>query len=110
MFRYNNFSNIGILTDLHNGYSIIGLALWNKDTETYKVNFYIKDNQTDHFDLMEKYSSVMLESDSLNIRNVMNEYINENYNAGSFDYYIQRTNYELRCFDYGADFLGETNE
>lgn len=111
MFRYENFANIGISTDLHNGYSVVGLALWDKETENYSVDYFIKDNQINNMDLMEDHSSIPVISDAREIRNKMNEYINENFTTGKFDYYIQRYKYEKECFDYGDDLLGGmTNE
>ena len=90
MLRYENFSNIGIETSLHNGYSIIGFALWDKALGQYTANFYIKDDQVNHFDLMEDHSSIIIKTDAQNIRNDLNKYINENFEAGKFNYYIKR--------------------
>ena len=100
MLRYENFSNIGIETNLHNGYSIIGFALWDKTLGQYTANFYIKDD----------HSSIIVKTDAQNIRNDLNKYINENFEAGKFNYYIKRVKYELDCFDYGDDLLGGMDE
>ena len=105
MLRYENFSNIGIETNLHNGCTIIGLALWDKALGQYTANFYIKDDQVNHFDLMEDHSSIIIKTDAQNIRNDLNKYINEKFN-----YYIKRVKYELDCFDYGDDLLGGMDE
>lgn len=110
MLRYENFSNIGIETNLHNGCTIIGLALWDKALGQYTANFYIKDDQVNHFDLMEDHSSIIIKTDAQNIRNDLNKYINENFEAGKFNYYIKRVKYELDCFDYGDDLLGGIDE
>lgn len=75
MLRYENFSNIGIETSLHNGYSIVGFALWDKALGQYTANFYIKDDQVNHLDLMEDHSSIVIKSDIQNIRNDLNKYI-----------------------------------
>lgn len=100
MLRYENLSNIGIETSLHNGYSIIGFALWDKALGQYTANFYIKDD----------HSSIIIKTDAQNIRNDLNKYINENFEAGKFNYYIKRVKYELDCFDYGDDLLGGIDE
>lgn len=100
MLRYENFSNIGIETSLHNGYSIVGFALWDKALGQYTANFYIKDD----------HSSIIIKTDAQNIRNDLNKYINENFEAGKFNYYIKRIKYELNCFDYGDDLLGSIDE
>lgn len=110
MLRYENFSNIGIETNLHNGYSIVGFALWDKVSNQYTANFYIKDDQVNHLDLMEDHSSIIIKTDAQNIRNDLNKYINENFEAGKFNYYIKRVKYELDCFDYGDDLLGGIDE
>ncbi len=100
MLRYENFSNIGIETSLHNGYSIVGFALWDKALGQYTANCYIKDD----------HSSIIIKTDAQNIRNDLNKYINENFEAGKFNYYIKRIKYELNCFDYGDDLLGGIDE
>ena len=79
MLRYENFSNIGIETSLYNGYSIIGFALWDKALGQYTANFYIKDDQVNHLDLMEDHSSIIIKTDAQNIMNDLNKYIIENF-------------------------------
>lgn len=59
---------------------------------------------------MEDHSSIIIKTDAQNIRNDLNKYINENFEAGKFNYYIKRVKYELDCFDYGDDLLGGMDE
>ena len=47
MLRYEIIANVGISVDLHNNYTVVALAKWNKEKESYLATFYIK--QTDPF-------------------------------------------------------------
>lgn len=67
MLRYKNLGTT-IAIDLHNGYSVIAMALWNFNT-SYEVTFYIKNNIIETFSLMESLS----ELNSYRIKKVLNK-------------------------------------
>ena len=38
MLRYEIIANVGISVDLHNNYTVVALAKWNKEKESYSRN------------------------------------------------------------------------
>ena len=49
MLRYEIIANVGISVDLHNNYTVVALAKWNKEKEYYLATFYIKQTDIDQF-------------------------------------------------------------
>ena len=42
-----------LMIDLHNGYTIIAIKIWNKEKENYTVELRIKENTVDKWDLID---------------------------------------------------------
>lgn len=42
MLRYEIIGNIALNIDLHNGYSVMAIAKWDRDTEKYTTTLYLK--------------------------------------------------------------------
>lgn len=104
MLKYTNIATVGISVDLHNNYSILAFANWNKENNNYEATFYIKKNDIDLLELIEKLESVSFQnSDSKSIRTDIANYITTLLSDGFFDYYIKRYEYEQKCFDKGND-------
>lgn len=104
MLKYKNIATVGISVDLHNNYSILAFANWNKENNHYEVIFYIKRNDIDLLELIEKLENVSFQnSDSKTIRTDIANYITTLLSDGFFDYYINRYEYEQKCFDKGND-------
>lgn len=104
MLKYTNIATVGISVDLHNNYSILVFANWSKENNHYEVIFYIKRNDIDLLELIEKLENVSFQnSDSKSIRTDIANYITTLLSDGFFDYYINRYEYEQKCFDKGND-------
>lgn len=104
MLKYKNIATVGISVDLHNNYSILAFANWNKENNNYEATFYIKRNDIDLLELIEKLENVSFQnSDSKTIRTNIANYITTLLSDGFFDYYINRYEYEQKCFDKGND-------
>lgn len=104
MLKYTNITTVGISVDLHNNYSILAFANWNKENNDYTATFYIKRNDINLLELIEKLENVSFQnSESKSIRTDIANYITTLLSYGFFDYYINRYEYEQKCFDKGND-------
>lgn len=103
MLRYENIATVTISVDLKNDYNIIAMANWNKDKSNYNVTLYIKRNDIDILDLIEKQENVEFDSDTKSIRTDIAKYITTLLTEGFFTYYINRYEYEQKCFDKGNE-------
>lgn len=41
MLRYEIIANVGISVDLHNNFTVVALAKWNKKKESYSATFIL---------------------------------------------------------------------
>ena len=97
-----------ILTiDLHNDYTVIAIKIWNADKGNYTVQLMIKKNTVDKWDLIEKAESLELDTNYKVINKAILKKIAELFGEGFFDYYINRYEYEMKCFDSGDSQLKE---
>lgn len=101
MFRYEMLANVAVSVDLHNNYSIVALAKWEKEKNCYSAQFYIKENDIDHLDLIDNFAGIEFESDVKTIKTDIAKFISELYENGSLDRYIKRYKYELDCIERG---------
>ena len=93
-----------ILTiDLHNNYTVIAIKSWNPDEQKYYVQLMLKENTVDKWDLIEKAESIEFSVDYKIINKAILKHIATLLSDGFFDYYIERYEYELMCFDIGND-------
>lgn len=100
--KFNN-SNDVIIIDLHNGYTVIAIKSWNQDEKKYTVQLMLKDNTVDKWDLIEKAESLEFNVDYKIINKAILKHVATLLSDGFFDYYIQRYEYELKCFDIGNE-------
>lgn len=102
---YENYRGCkDILTiDLHNGYAVIAIKLWNPDEHKYTVQLMLKENTVDKWDLIEKAESLEFNVDYKIINKVILKHVAALLSEGFFDYYIKRYEYELKCFDIGNE-------
>ena len=69
-----------------------------------------KEKNIDLFELIEKHENVRFnEKDPKSIRSAMAENITKLYSEGFFDYYINRYDFEMKCFDKGIELLEAEN-
>ena len=93
-----------ILTiDLHNGYTVIAIKSWNTDEQKYTVQLMLKENTVNKWDLIEKAESLEFNVDYKIINKAILKHVSTLLSDGFFDYYIERYEYELKCFDIGNE-------
>ena len=103
--EYRNYMGCkDILTiNLHNSYTVIAIKSWNPDEHKYTVQLMLKENTVDKWDLIEKAESLEFNVDYKIINKVILKHVAVLLSEGFFDYYIQRYEYELKCFDIGNE-------
>ena len=98
--------NKNILTiDLHNDYTVIAIRTFNKDRHIYTVDFMLKENTVSKWDVIEKAQDIEFDATSKSINSAVLKQVATFLEDGFFDYYIQRYEYELKCFDIGCEVL-----
>lgn len=104
MLKYTNIATVGASVDLHNDYSVVTFANWNKENKCYEATFYIKRNDVNLLDLIERLEKVSFQNSELkSIRTDIANYITALLSDGFFNYYINRYEYEQKCFDKGNE-------
>lgn len=98
--KYKNMGNV-ITVDLHNGYTIIAL-IGKDESSNYDVELRLKANGVDKWDLIEKAEHLKFEPD-ISVHPTLLKMIGNYLKEGFFDYYIDRYEYELKCFDLGDE-------
>lgn len=94
--KYEIIGDTSITIDLHNGYSILAMSRWNKEERLYNTTLFIKKNEIDRYDLIDL--TLRVETD--NKKELCMEILKCVENT-DFTYYINRTKYELDCFERG---------
>lgn len=94
--RYKIIADTSIIVDLHNGYSILAMSRWDKEERLYNATLFIKKNEIDRYDLIDL--TLRVETD--NKKELCMEILKYIENT-DFTYYINRTKYELECFERG---------
>lgn len=94
--RYEIIADTSIVVDLHNGYSILAMSRWDKEKRLYNTTLFIKKNEIDRYDLIDL--TLRVETD--NKKELCMEILKYIENT-DFTYYINRTKYELKCFERG---------
>ena len=103
--KYENYRGCkDILTiDLHNKYTVIAIKSWNQDERKYNVEFRITENSIDKWDLIQEMESVEFNVNYKTINKAILKHVANLLSEGFFDYYVQRYEYEMKCFDVGND-------
>ena len=91
--------------DLHNNYTVIAIKSWNPDEHKYTVQLMLKENTVDKWDLIEKEESIEFNVDYKIINKAILKHVATLLSDGFFDYYIDRYEYELKCFDRGNSII-----
>lgn len=102
--RFNNSDNV-IIIDLHNGYSVIAISGWQLEKHGYTTTLFLKDNTVDNFSLIEKAESLEFHANHKTINSAILKQVGTYLEEGFFDYYIERCEYESKCFDKGNEFF-----
>ena len=100
--KFNN-SNEVITIDLHNGYSVIAITGFDTENRVYTTTLFIKDNIIDTLKLVEQADKLEFHANQNTINSAILKQVSIFLEEGFFDYYIQRYEYEMKCFDVGND-------
>ena len=98
-----------LMIDLHNGYTIIAIKIWNKEKENYTVELRIKENTVNKWDLIDnrndsKPEEFVFDTNYRYINSTILKKVSQLFEEGFFDYYIDRYNYEIKCLNRGNSF------
>lgn len=89
--------------NLHNGFSIIAIKIWNHEKKNYTVELRLTDNAIPKWELMDDYQSIEINTNYKFINSaILKEIATINENGG-FEKEIKRFNYETKCFERGND-------
>ena len=100
--KFNN-SNEVITIDLHNGYSVIAITGFDVENKVYITTLFLKDNTIDTWKLIEKADKLVFHANNNTINSAILKQVSTFLEDGFFDSYIQRYEYEMKCFDIGND-------
>lgn len=103
---YKKIADSIIEIDLLNGYTVIAIKTWNKDTHDYTVQLRLKENTIDRWDVMEKAQHLKISSNYKFINSAILKQVSKLLYDGFFDYYIERYRYEMKCFEMGDEING----
>ena len=106
--NYNGCKDI-IAIDLHNDYTVIAIKSYNPDDHTYTVEFHLKENTTNMWELIDE-ADTTFNTDHKSINSAILKHVATLFADGFYDYFIERYEYDLKCFDIGNDSLSEHNK
>ena len=89
--------------DLHNGYSVIVIKSWTREYNNYYVELRLKRYDVERWDLIEEPESLVFNNDYKTINVAILKHVSSLLADGFFDKYINRYDYELKCFEIGND-------
>ena len=98
--KYRNSNEI-ITIDLYNGYTVIAIS--TGENGSYITTLFLKDNTIDTWKLIEKAENLEFHANQNTINSAILKKVSECLKEGFFDYYIDRYEYESKCFDVGND-------
>lgn len=96
-----NNSNDVITIDLHNGYTVIAVTGFDVENRAYTTTLFLKENTIDTWKLVENAENLEFHANQNTINSAILKKVSEFLKEGFFDYYIERYEYELNCFDKG---------
>ena len=101
--KYEKFDNSNdvITIDLHNGYTVIAITGFDTENRVYTTTLFLKENTIDTWKLIENTENLEFHANQNTINSVILKKVSEFLEEGFFDYYIQRYEYEMNCFDIG---------
>lgn len=101
-----NNSDSAITIDLHNGYTVMALTGYIGGN-TYTTTLFIKCNTVENWSLIENAETLEFKiKPNANICISILKKIATLLSEGFFNYYINRYEYELKCYELGSSQLG----
>ena len=98
--KFNNANDV-ITIDLHNGYTVIAVTGFNAENRVYTTTLFLKENTIDTWKLIENAENLEFHANHNTINSAILKQVSTFLQEGFFDYYIQRYEYEMKCFDRG---------
>ena len=98
--KFNN-SNDVIMIDLHNGYTVIAVTGFDIENRVYTTTLFLKENTIDTWKLIENAENLEFHANHNAINSAILKQVSTFLQEGFFNYYIQRYEYEMKCFDKG---------
>ena len=98
--KYRNSNEI-ITIDLHNGYTVIAIS--TGENSSYITTLFLKENTIDTWKLIENAENLEFHANNKTINSAILKQVSTFLEEGFFDYYIQRYEYEMKCFDIGDE-------
>lgn len=105
MLRYETEANVTVSINLQNGYTVIAMGKWDNEKKKYYATLRLQENTVEKWDLIEDKVNIEMESDMKTIKRDMAQYVTNLFVDGFFKKYIDRYEYELKCFDRGFEVL-----
>lgn len=99
--RFMNTDNI-ITIDLHNDYSTIAI-IGKDENNDYDICLMLKQNTVDTWTLIEKAEHITFNANTKNIYSAILKTVSTYLQEDFFDYYINRYEYKLNCFEIGNE-------
>ena len=103
--NYNGCKDI-IVIDLHNDYTIIAIKSYSTDNHAYTVEFHLKEKTTDMWQLIQD-ATTTFNTDYKSINSAILKHVATLFADGFYDYFTERYEYDLKCFDIGNNALSE---
>ena len=103
--NYNGCKDI-LTIDLHNDYTVIAIKSYNSDDHTYTIEFHLKENTTNMWELIDD-ATITFNTDHKTINSAILKHVATLLSNGFYDYFVERYDYELKCFDIGNNTLSE---
>jgi hypothetical protein len=102
--KINNADNI-ISINLNNGYEIIALT-GNINENTYTTTLFLKEHTIDNWMLIDDVEKLVFDiKPTTNINSVILKKVSDLLSENFFDYYINRYEYELKCYEKGSEII-----
>lgn len=100
---YTKIGNDSISIDLHNGYTIVAMELFDYETKKYKVTLYVKGNDIDLLSLVNDQENVEFDATYKTIHSAILKYVATLLSEGFFATCISEYDYMMKCFDRGNE-------
>lgn len=100
--KYNKCRGVDniITIDLHNGYTTIAI-IGKDENDAYDVQLMLKENTVETWTLIEEAKHLKFNATDKTIYLAILKTVSDYLQEGFFDYYINRYEYELKCFEIG---------
>lgn len=103
--KYENVGNVGIFVNINDDYDVYAIGNCNKEECTYTL--YLKRKDIGMLSVIEKQENINIKSSYKTVKTDLLKIISKLHKDNFFNYYINRFEYEQKCFDYGDDYYNK---